>query len=239
MNRVIGNCKNNIAALELTPGFLTKNTLILGEEGSGKTNLGSKIRDYVIANGIPTLYMDFSNPEADGVEARYKDENFNYLRFEESDAFNAAFDAMIAERKNIYLAIDPNYFSNSREQQSRLSEAISKRTLLDNYYYFFHEIAHLNGFYTKFEDFLQYLFGMINMKKFGMSFLTQPNEIFEDAQLKLLFSYLFLGRCSNANYYNTSALRSMPRNTFFFQYRKSLKTLLFNDITGQIVVIDE
>jgi len=239
MNKVIGSCKNSIASLELSPGILTRNTLIMGEEGSGKTNLAGKIRAFVIANAIPTLYMDFANPEADEIETRYKDENFNYLRFEESEAFDAAFDALIAERKHIYLAVDPGHFSNSREIRSRLTESISKRTLLDNYYYFFHEIAQLNGFYTKFEDFLQYLFGMIHMKKYGMTFLTQPNEIFENAQLKLLFSYLFLGRCSNANYYNTSALRSLPRNTFFFQYRKNHKTLLFNDIAGQIVTIDE
>lgn len=239
MNKIIGSSKESIAAVELTPAILTKNTLIMGEEGSGKTNLASKIRTYVIDNDIPTLYMDFSNPESEEVESRYKDENFNYLRFEESDAFDAAFDALIAERKHIYLAVDPGYFSNSREVRSRLTESISKRTLLDSYYYFFHEIAQLNGFYTKFEDFLQYLFGMIHMKKYGMTFLTQPNEIFENAQLKLLFSYLFLGRCTNANYYNTSALRNLPRNTFFFQFRKNHKTLLFNDIAGQVVTIDE
>jgi len=239
MKSIIGHCNSSIASLKLTDDILCKNTLILGEEGAGKTNLASKIREFVIADGIPTLYMDFSDPSIDEVEERYKDEYFNYMQFEESDAFDAAFDEAIKARKHIYLAVNPKYFSNKRDVKSRLSQTISKQELLENYYYFFHEIAQLGGFYTKFEDFLMYIFSMINMKKYGLTFLTQPHEIFEDAQLKLLFSYLFLGRCSNANYYNTSELKNLKRNQFFYQRRMGHKTLLFNEIRGDIVTIDE
>jgi len=239
MKSIIGKCNSSIAALKLTEDMLCKNTLILGEEGAGKTNLASKIREYVIANDIPTLYMDFSDPEVDQIEARYKDEHFNYLRFEESDAFDAAFDEAVKAHKHIYLAVNPKYFSNKRDIKSRLTRTISKEELMDNYYYFFHEIAQLGGFYTKFEDFLFYIFGMIHMKKYGLTFLTQPHEIFENAQLKLLFSFLFLGRCSNANYYNTSELKNLKRNQFFYQRRMDHKTLLFNEIRGDIVTIDE
>lgn len=239
MENVIGKCTSSIASMALTKGFLKKNTLILGEEGSGKTNLASKIREYVIRNDVPTLYLDFSNPSPEEVEARFKDNYFNYLQFDESDAFKEAFAALVKARKHIYLSIDPNFFSNSRENRSELSNTISQRELLDNYYYFFHEIAQLNQFYTKFEDFLFYIFDLINMKKYGLTFLTQPHDIFENAQLKLLFSYLFLGRCSNVNYYNTAKLRNLARNEFFYQRRAAQKTLLFNDIKGELVRIDE
>jgi len=239
MTRHIGHCNSSIADLKLTDRILCKNTLILGEEGSGKTNLASKIRDFVIANGIPTLYMDFSNPSPEEVETRYKDENFNYMRFDESDEFEAAFDEAVKARKHIYLAVDPGFFSNKRDQKSKLSRTISKQELLEHYYYFFHEIAQLGGFYTRFEDFLLYIFSMIHMKKYGLTFLTQPHEIFEDAQLKLLFSFLFLGRCSNANYFNTSALRNLERNQFLYQRRLEHKTLLFNEIVGDMVTVDE
>lgn len=239
MKSIIGKCESSIAALKLTEDMLCKNTLILGEEGAGKTNLASKIREYVIAGDIPTLYMDFSDPDIDGIEARYKDDNFNYMRFEESDAFDAAFDEAVKARKHIYLAVNPKYFSNKRDIKSRLTYTISKDELMENYYYFFHEIAQLGAFYTRFEDFLLYIFGMIHMKKYGLTFLTQPHEIFENAQLKLLFSFLFLGRCSNANYYNTSELKGLKRNEFFYQRRMDHKTLLFNEIRSDIVTIDE
>lgn len=239
MTQCIGHSNGSISSLRLSDDMLRKNTLILGEEGSGKTNLAAKIRSFVIDNGIPTLYMDFSNPDPEAVEARYKDTHFHYLRFDESTAFEAEFDAAIAEHRNIYLAVDPAFFSNKRDEKSKLSQTISKPSLLENYYYFFHEIARLGGFYTEFEDFLMYIFSMIHMKKFGLTFLTQPHEIFEDAQLKLLFSFLFLGRCSNANYYNTAALKSMERNQFFYQRRQNHKTLLFNNIVGDMVMIDE
>ncbi len=236
---VIGKRKNSIAALELTEDILCKNTLILGEEGAGKTNLASKIREFVIANDVPTLYLDFSNPSEEEVEPRYKDAYFNYMRFEESDTFDSAFDEAVAARKHIYLAVDPAYFSNKRDEKSRLSQTISKQGLLDDYYYFFHEIAQLGGFYTEFEDFLLYIFNMINLKKYGLTFLSQPHEIFEDAELKLLFSYLFIGHCSNANYFNTSALKNLKRNEFVFQQRLDQKSLLFNDIKSDIVTIFE
>ncbi|MHC3995248.1 ATP-binding protein [Thiomicrolovo sp. ZZH C-3] len=239
MKSIIGHCNSSIAALKLSDEILDRNTLILAEEGAGKTNLASKIREFVIASGIPTFYMDFSDPTIDEVEARYKDEYFFYMQFEESDAFDAAFDEAVKEGKHIYLAVNPKYFANKRDVKSRLSQTISKQELLENYYYFFHEIAQLGGFYTKFEDFLMYIFNMINMKKYGLTFLTQPHEIFENAQLKLLFSFLFLGRCSNANYYNTSELKNMKRNQFFYQRRMNHKTLLFNDIRSDVVTIDE
>ncbi|UFS62068.1 ATP-binding protein [Sulfurimonas sp. HSL-3221] len=239
MKSIIGHCNSSIASLKLSDDILDKNTLILGEEGSGKTNLASKIREFVIASGISTLYMDFSDPAIDEVEARYKDEHFFYMQFEESDAFDAAFDEAVKAGKHIYLAVNPTYFSNKRDVKSRLSQTISKQELLDNYYYFFHEIAQLGGFYTKFEDFLMYIFNMINMKKYGLTFLSQPHEIFENAQLKLLFTFLFLGRCSNANYYNTSELKNMKRNQFYYQRRMNHKTLLFNDIRSDVVTVDE
>lgn len=238
MTRHIGECNSSIADLKLTEHILCKNTLILGEEGSGKTNLASKIREFVIDSGIPTLYMDFSNPSPDKVESRYKDDNFNYLCFEESDAFESALMEAVAARKHIYLAVDPNFFSNKREIKSKLTMTISNQELLENYYYFFHEIAQLGGFYTRFEDFLMYIFSMIHLRKHGLTFLSQPHEIFEDAQLKLLFSFLFLGRCSNANYYNTTALRNLERNQFFYQRRLDHKTLLFNDIVGDMVTVE-
>ncbi len=239
MKSIIGKRHNSIAALALTEDILRKNTLILGEEGSGKTNLASKIREYVISHGVPTLYMDFSNPSEAEVEARYKDADFNYMRFDESEDFDRAFDEAVKARKHIYLAIDPAFFSNRRDEKSRLSQTISKPELLENYYYFFHEIAQLGGFYTEFEDFLLYIFNMINMKKYGLTFLSQPHEIFEDAELKLLFSYLFIGRCSNANYFNTSALTKLKRNEFVYQQRLDQKSLLFNNIKSDIVTIDE
>jgi hypothetical protein len=239
MSKRIGRCLSSIADLKLTDQVLCKNTLILGEEGSGKTNLASKIREYVIEKEIPTLYMDFSDPAVGEVEARYKDAHFHYMQFEESEAFDTAFDEAVAARKHIYLAVNPKYFSNKRDVKSRLSQTISKQPLLDNYYYFFHEIAQLGGFYTEFEDFLLYIFSMIHMKKYGLTFLSQPHEIFENAQLKLLFSYLYLGRCSNANYYNTSELKNLPRNQFYHQRRQDLKTLLFNDIISDMVLVDE
>jgi hypothetical protein len=239
MGYKIGHFQNSISALELKERTLYQNTLILGEEGSGKTHLANKIRRYVMENSIPTLYIDFSDPSIEKIEEKFKDsDTFFYLRFEESDEFEAILDKAIAQRRNIYMAANPSYFSNKRNVKSKLSRMIQKHELLDNYYYFFHEIESLNGFYTKFEDFLYYIFDLVNIKKFGFTFLAQPNEIFEDSRIKLLFTFLYLGRCSNAHYYNTSVLRSLKTNTFFYQYRTDNRSLLFNQIQSDVAIID-
>jgi hypothetical protein len=239
MRYKIGHFQNSISSLELKERTLYQNTLILGEEGSGKTHLANKIRHYVMENNIPTLYIDFSNPSIEKIEEKFKDsDTFFYLRFEETDEFEASLDKAIEERRNIYMAANPSYFTNKRNVKSRLSRMIQKHELLDNYYYFFHEIESLNGFYTKFEDFLYYIFDLVNIKKFGFTFLAQPNEIFEDSRIKLLFTFLYLGRCSNAHYYNTSVLRSLKTNTFYYQYRMDNRSLLFNQIQSDIAIID-
>jgi len=239
MRYKIGHFQNSISALELKERTLYQNTLILGEEGSGKTHLANKIRHYVMENNIPTLYIDFSDPSIEKIEEKFKDaDTFFYLRFEETDEFEASLDKAIEERRNIYMAANPSFFSNKRTVKSKLSRMIQKHELLDNYYYFFHEIESLNGFYTKFEDFLYYIFDLVNVKKYGFTFLAQPNEIFEDSRIKLLFTFLYLGRCSNAHYYNTSVLRSLKTNTFFYQYRMDNRSLLFNQIQSDIAIID-
>ena len=239
MRYKIGRLQNSISTLELKQRTLFQNTLILGEEGSGKTHLANKIRHFVMANGVPTLYLDFSDPSIEKIEEKFKDaDTFFYLRFEETDEFEAALDKAIAERRNIYMAANPSYFATKKNIKSRLSKIIQKHELLENYYYFFHEIESLNGFYTKFEDFLYYIFDLVNIKKFGFTFLAQPNEIFEDSRIKLLFTFLYLGRCSNAHYYNTAVLRSLKTNTFYYQYRMDNRSLLFNQIQGDIAIID-
>lgn len=240
MRYKIGTFKNSIATLELKERTLYHNTLILGETGSGKTHLANKIRHFVMECGIPTLYLDFSDPSIDKIEEKFKDsDTFFYLRFEESEAFEAALNQAIAERRNIYMAVNPSYFASKRSIKSQLSKTIQKQELLDNYYYFFQEIESLNGFYTKFEDFIYYVFDLVNLKKFGFTFLTQPNEIFENPRIKLLFTFLYLGRCSNAHYYNTSVLRSLETNTFYYQYRMDNRSLLFNQIKSDIAIIDD
>ncbi len=234
----IGTFKSSIADLKLEERMLRANTLILAEEGSGKTHLASKIRRFVIENEVPTLYLDFSDPEIDDVEARFRDENFHYMRFEESDAFDAALAEATAGRRDIYMAVNPRFFSNKRDVKSRLSQMLQTPELLENYYYFFHEISCLNAFYTKFEDFLLYIFNIVNMKQFGLTFLSQPHETFEDPRIKLLFTFLFLGKCTNANYFNTAELKNFKPNTFYYQYRMDHKTLLFNRVKGDVVYID-
>ena len=239
MRYKIGRLQNSISTLELKERTLYQNTLILGEEGSGKTHLANKIRHYVMENNIPTLYLDFSDPSIEKIEEKFKDsDTFFYLRFEESDEFEAALDQAIAERRNIYMAANPSYFATKRNIKSKLSQIIQKHELLEHYYYFFHEIESLNGFYMKFEDFIYYIFDLVNMKKFGFTFLAQPNEIFEDSRIKLLFTFLYLGRCSNAHYYNTAVLRSLKTNTFYYQYRLDNRSLLFNQIESDIAIID-
>ncbi|MDP1784354.1 MAG: ATP-binding protein [Sulfuricurvum sp.] len=240
MRYKIGHFQNSISTLELKERTLYQNTLILGEEGSGKTHLANKIRQFVIASGIPTLYLDFSDPTVEQIEERFKtSEDFFYMQFDESEEFDNALNEAIAARKNIYMAVNPNYFGTKRSMKSKLSQMIQKRELLENYYYFFHEIATLNGFYTKFEDFLFYIFDLFNLKKFGLTFLTQPHEIFENPRIKLLFTFLYLGRCSNAHYYNTAVLRNLKTNTFYYQYRMDNRSLLFNQIQSDIAIIDD
>ncbi len=240
MKRKIGKFKSSIATLELQDRVLRENTLILAEPGSGKTHLANKIRAFVIDSGIPTLYLDFSNPTPDQVEEKFKiSSEFHYMCFDESDEFDAALDAAIAARQNIYMAVSPSFFASKRDIKSKLSQMMQKRELLDNYYYIMQEIASLEGFYTKFEDFMFYIFDLVNLKKFGLTFLAQPHTMFENPRIKLLFSFLFVGRCSNAYYYNTKVLRSMEPNTFLYQHRVDNRSLLFNNIQSDIVFIDE
>jgi hypothetical protein len=218
---------------------LTTNTLILGEEGSGKTNLACRIRNYAIDNNVATLYLDFSNSHQDEVELRYKDEYFNYIEYDETESFLQEFQALIAQRKHIYMAVNPDFFATKKDIKSKLTQTLQMPELLENYYYFFHDIANLNGFYTRFEDFLLYMLSLFNLKKYGITFLTQPHSIFENAQLKLLFTFLFVGKCSNLDYYNTAVLKTLQKNQFLFQQRAANRTLLFNDIKTSMVIINE
>ncbi len=237
MKRKIGTIKNRISHLELTERVLTQNTLILAEEGSGKTHLSNIIRDFIIDNDIPTLYLDFSDPEEDAIEERFKASgHLFYMRFEESEAFDKAFNEAITRREHIYLAVNPKYFGNKRDVKSRLSQTIQKPELLQNYYYFFHEISLLNAFYTKFEDFIYYILSLVTMKKFGLTFLSQPHEIFEDQNLKLVFTFLYLGKCSDANYFDAD-IKTLAPHHFIHQYRKDRRTLLFNPFNTEYVTI--
>lgn len=239
MRDKIGKFVDTIDTLKLEPRTLEVNTLILGEAGSGKTNLACRIRNYAIDSSIPTLYLDFSNSDEADIEIRYKDEYFNYIRFDESEEFQEKFKALIADRKHIYMTANPNFFSNKRDIKSKLTQALQNQDLLDNYYYFFHDIENLNGFYTKFEDFLLYMLTFLNLKKYGFTFLAQPHSTFESAQLKLLFTFLYVGKCTHFEYFNTAQLKKMPKNRFLYQYRTDFRTLLFNDIKTNIVEIDE
>ncbi|MFA6196932.1 MAG: ATP-binding protein [Sulfurimonas sp.] len=239
MRDVIGKFESSINALKLQERALKYNTLILAEEGAGKTNLACKIRNYAIDNNVATLYVDFADSNVDEIEERYKNEYFNYIRFDESDAFQGELAKLIADKKHIYMAVDPRYFSNKRDITSKLTQTLQTQGLLDNYYYFFHDIKNLDGFYTKFEDFLLYMLGFLNLKKYGLTFLAQPHEIFENPQVKLLFTFLYLGKCSNLEYYNTAQLKTLKKNNFFHQYRAAHRTLLFNNIISNLVTIDE
>ncbi|MBA1438102.1 MAG: ATP-binding protein [Epsilonproteobacteria bacterium] len=239
MRAVIGKYLDSIDTLKLEDRMLNYNTLILAEQGAGKTNLACKIRNFVIDKGVPTLYLDFDDSHEDEIELRYKDEHFNYIRFDDTEEFDKAFEALLAEKKHIYMAVNPKFFSNKRDVKSKLSKTIARQKLLDNYYYFFHDIQNLNGFYTKFEDFLLYMLSFTNLQKCGFTFLAQPHETFENPHLKLLFTFLYLGKCSNANYFNTSELKNLKKNRFFYQYRTAYPTLLFNEIKSSVVAIDE
>jgi hypothetical protein len=239
MRDVIGKYLDSIDVLKLEKRMLNHNTLILAEQGSGKTNLACKIRNFVIDNNVATLYLDFADSHEDDIELRYKDEHFNYIRFEETQEFDEAFAQLVKEKKHIYMAVNPEYFATKRDEKSKLSKIISQQELLDNYYYFFHDIENLNGFYTKFEDFLLYMLSFTNLQKYGLTFLAQPHATFENPHLKLLFTFLYLGKCSNANYYNTAILKTLKKNKFYYQYRTAYPTLLFNEIKSSMVLVDE
>lgn len=239
MRNNIGQYTNTINPLILEDRILTHNTLIIAEVGSGKTNLACRIRNFAIDSNIPTIYFDFNNSFEEEIELRYKDEHFNYIKFEESDAFDEEFAKLTAQKKHIYMAVNPDYFSNKKDIQSHLSKTIAQDILLKNYYYFFHDIDNLNGFYTKFEDFLLYLLSFSHLQRFGFTFLAQPHITFENQHLKLLFTFLYLGRCSNSNYFNTAIIKTLEKNEFYYQYRTAHQTLLFNTIKSNIVKIDE
>ncbi len=239
MRDKLGKYISSIDTLKLEERVLKYNTLILGEEGAGKTNLACKIRNYVIDKNVPTIYMDFSDSNEDAIEIRYKDEHFNYIRFEESEEFNNALDELVKAKKHIYMAVNPNYFSFKRDIKSKLTQTLQKQELLDNYYYFFHDIESLNGFYTKFEDFLLYMLGFLNLQKYGLTFLAQPHSTFANPQIKLLFTFLYIGKCTHLDYFNTANLKNFKKNTFLHQYRTDYPTLLFSDIKTNLVEIDE
>ena len=240
MRDLIGKYNDAISSLRLKDRNLYYNTLILGEHGAGKTNLACKIRDFVIDNNVPTFYIDFSDSSEDDIELRYKDQNFNYIKYEESDEFEEELDKLIKEKKHIYMSANPSYFDTSkRHVKSRLTKTIQKQELLDNYYYFLHDIESLNGFYVKFDDFLLYMLNFSKVAKYGLTFLAQPHKNFENTNLKLMFTYLFIGKCSNVDYFNTESLKNLRKNRFVYQYRTEYPTLLFNDIKTHSVDIDE
>lgn len=239
MRAVIGKYLDSIDTLKLEDRILCYNTLILGEQGSGKTNLACKIRNFIIDKDVPTIYLDFDDSHEDQIELRYKDEHFNYIRFDETEEFDKAFEKLVSQKKHIYMAVNPSFFSNKRDIKSKLTQTIANKELLENYYYFFHDIENLNGFYTKFEDFLLYMLSFTNLQKYGFTFLAQPHSTFENPHLKLLFTFLYVGRCANVDYFNTSNLKNLKKNKFFYQFRTAYPTLLFNEIKNSVVQIDE
>jgi len=194
-----------------------------------KSNLSGKLHRYLLIDELPTNFRSYDVKEV-------------YVRglfFEESENFDETFAKLVAQKKHIYMAVDPNFFATKREKKSKLSRVISQQALLDDYYYFFHDIENLNGFYTKFEDFLLYMLSFANLQKHGFTFLAQPHQTFENPHLKLLFSFLYVGKCSNANYFNTAILKTLKKNHFYYQHRTAYPTLLFNDIKSSMVKIDE
>lgn len=240
MRNVIGKYNDAIGSLELKERSLYYNTLILGEHGAGKTNLACRIRDFVIDSKVPTFYVDFSDSNEEDIEMRYKDQHFNYIKYEETDEFDKELDKLIKEKKHIYMAANPSYFDTSvRRVKSRLTNTIQKQELLDNYYYFLHDIENLNGFYVQFDDFLLYMLGFSKLAKYGLTFLAQPHKTFENRHIKLMFTYLFIGKCTNLDYYNTASLKNLVKNRFLYQFRTEYPTLLFNDIKTHSVDINE
>lgn len=240
MRNIIGKFNDALGSLELKERSLYYNTLILGEHGAGKTNLACRIRDFVIDSGIPTFYIDFSDSNEEDIEMRYKDQHFNYIRYEETEEFDKELDKLIAEKKHIYMSASPSYFDTSKRRvKSRLTKTIQRQELLDNYYYFLHDIENLNGFYVQFDDFLLYMLSFSKLSKYGITFLAQPHKTFENTNIKLMFTYLFIGKCSNLDYFNTASLKNLVKNRFLYQYRTEYPTLLFNDIKTHSVDINE
>ena len=240
MRDIIGKYNDALGSLKLKERHLHYNTLILGEHGAGKTNLACRIRDFAIDSNVPTFYIDFSNSNEEDIELRYKDQYFNYIRYEETDEFEEELQGLIDDKKHIYMSADPRYFDTTkRHVKSRLTQTIQKQELLENYYFFFHDIENLSGFYVKFDDFLLYMLSFSKLSKYGLTFLAQPDKIFENAHVKLLFTYLFIGRCSSLDYYNTASLENLVKNRFLYQYRTEYPTLLFNDIKMHSVDINE
>ena len=68
MRDVLGKYESSINVLKVEERVLYLNTLILAEEGAGKTNLACKIRNYVIDSNVATLYLDFDNSDVDNIE---------------------------------------------------------------------------------------------------------------------------------------------------------------------------
>ncbi len=238
MKKKIGKLKSSIANLELSKRYLTANTLILANEGYGKTNLAAHIRKYVIQSNTPTLYLDFSSPKEGEVEEKFKDENFNYIEFDETNEFQIKLDLAIKDKKHIYLSVSPEFFSSSRDEKSILSSTIQKRDLLDNYYYFFHEISELGKLYTQFDDFLIYILRLISLKKLGLTFLSQPHKIFENSHVKQLFTFLYLGHVENVANHNSAMLKNLKSHNFFYQYRSENNSFLLSQIKSDTVIID-
>ncbi|MCW8837173.1 MAG: ATP-binding protein [Thiovulaceae bacterium] len=240
MRNIIGKYNDALGSLELKERNLYYNTLILGEHGAGKTNLACRIRDFVIDSNVPTFYIDFSDSNEEDIEMRYKDQNFNYIRYEETQEFEEALQVLIDAKKHIYMSASPSYFDTSkRHVKSKLTKTIQNKELLNNYYYFLHDIENLNGFYVEFADFLLYMLSFSKLAKYGLTFLAQPHKTFENAHIKLMFTYLFIGKCSNIDYYNTASLKNLVKNRFLYQFRTENPTLLFNDIKTHSVDIKE
>jgi len=240
MRNIIGKYNDALGSLELKERNLYYNTLILGEHGAGKTNLACRIRDFVIDSDVPTFYVDFSDSNEEDIEMRYKDKYFNYIRYEETEEFDEELDKLIKERKHIYMSASPTYFDTSkRHVKSRLTKTIQKQELLNNYYYFLHDIENLRGFYVEFGDFLLYMLSFSKLAKYGLTFLAQPHKTFESAHIKLIFTYLFIGKCSSLDYYNTASLKNLVKNRFLYQYRAEYPTMLFNEIKTHSVDINE
>ena len=68
MSNVIGKYQSSINTLKLDERSLQVNTLIIGESGSGKTNLARNIRTFAIDSNVPTIYIDFADSDESEIE---------------------------------------------------------------------------------------------------------------------------------------------------------------------------